>query len=877
MSDFISRGLLGLLFIFLALDSLAQSDSVSKNVHDANKLKGDTAFPVFIKIAANPQLKGSGFKRSLTGRNYRKEWTTPIKVAVLNLNTAYGGLVPTKEGGGKQTKSLRVEDHAGKEWALRSVEKFPEKAVPPTLRKTVAEKIVKDGISASYPYGVLSMEPLSRAANVLYLKDTLVYIPDDPALGEFRSKFKNTLVLMEEKEPSTIPNVEGKREKLLNTLELCYMLANDNNSKVDQSAVLRARLLDNFVMDFDRHLRQWDWLGIKSAEGRIYYPVPTDRDQAFYNNDGSLSKLLTFMNVLPQLQGFKKKAKNIQTFNFAEQGFDRLFLNSLTEEEWNKQIDEFLNLMTDEVIEAAMRKQPLEIQDYSAVKIKEILKAKRQYFKADMMKYYRFLSKTVSIAGTNARELFTILKDDNGKISLVVNTIDSTGNISTKLYERIFDPEVTSELRIYGLEGDDKFVLEGGKSKIKTRIIGGPGNDEFVNNGNSRKVVLYDVSFEENKISGGDIHKNISSDPQNNNYNRLEYLYNRFLFSLSMEYTIGGLFLGPKVKIIKQGFRKDPYSATHLIAVNRAINSSSYHLRYYADFIHLFGKTDLLFRSDVWLPTSRTEFFGLGNNTVFEKTKTGGFKYYFDYYNLVNVALLARKRVNSWFQFSYGSVFQHFRLKAKPNENKYIATVYLPESDLTNAYAGKSFAGGELSLEINTKNSQAVPTRGIKLNMYGRSLAGLNKYSNPVTETGGQLNLYTDFIAKRHVVLATSFGASYITGKFELQQAQYLGFRHNLRGFRIDRFAGRSRAYNNSEIRFLKRDANLGLFRGTLGLLVFNDIARVWTDNEKSTQWHDGYGGGLVIAPLDMIVITAVLMYSKEEKNLMFINFGFQF
>jgi hypothetical protein len=456
--------------------------------------------------------------------------------------------------------------------------------------------------------------------------------------------------------------------------------------------------------------------------------------------------------------------------------------------------------------------------------------------------------------------------------------MDSTGNISGKLYERTFDPAITSELRIYGLEGNDKFILQGESSGIKIRLIGGPGADEFINNGNGHNVVAYDVSFEQNTFAGNDnIYKKISGDAQNNNYTRLEYRYNKTSLGLSAEYTIGGLFVGPKYKIIRQGFRKEPYSASHLIAVTRAVDASSYHLRYYADFIHVFGKTDLVFRSDAYLPTSRTLFYGLGNNSVFDKTKQGGHKYYFDRYNLVNVSLVGRNRINSWLQFTYGPVFQYFKLKRNSNADKYVSLFYSHESNFSSPYTGKSFAGGELGLEIDTKNNPAVPTRGIRLKMYGRSLAGLSRYSNPVSEAGGQLDLYTDFIAKKHVVIASSFGANHITGKYEIEQAQYLGFLQNMRGFRIDRFAGRSRAFNNSEIRLIKTDANLGLFRGSLGLFLFNDIGRVWADNENSTQWHDGYGWGFFIAPMNRLVATATFMYSKEEKNLLLINFGFQF
>lgn len=880
MNSFLSRSLFKLLFLLFSLHSLGQKDSIDKN--SRNEFK-DSTFPATIKIAANPKLKGNGLKKFLTGTGYRKEWTEPVEVPVLNLTTAYGGLIPKKLGGGKETKSLQVEDSAGRQWSLRSVKKYPQNAVPPEIRNTIGEKLVDDAINGSYPYGVLSMSPLANAAHVLVLKDSLVYVPDDAALGEFRSKFKNSLVLMEEREPAgnVSGNDQGKVEKVISTGDLIYKLAKDNNNKVDQAAVLRARLLDNFVMDFDRHEGQVRWQGITSAEGTVYYVVPMDRDQVFYSIHGSrgiMSNIVSSKNMVPETQGFKEKTKDSRTFNIAERNFDRYFLTDLSEDEWSNQIDEFLKSMTDSVIEAALQKQPKEIQKYSAGKIITTLKNKRKYFKADMMKYYRFLAKTVSITGSNEKEQFSISKKEDGTISVIVNKIDSTGKISSTLYDRVFDPAITKEIRIYGLEGDDKFLVQGNESSIKIRLIGGPGNDEFINNGNSRNVLVYDVSFEQNIFSGNqNVRKRISSDPQNNNYTRLGYRYDKNMsIGLFVEYSVdGGLFLGPSFKIVKHGFRKDPYKLSHVFGVNRALNSTSWHIKYNADFIKLFGKTDLLIRSDAKFPTSRTFFFGLGNNSTYDKTKPGGYKFYFAHYDIVNVSVMARNNINSWFQIKYGPVYQYFKLKGKENAGKYITTLYPDGNSMQ--YAGKSFAGGELSIEINTKNDQVIPTRGIDLNLYGRELIGLNNNSNTVTQTGGTLSLFTDFIAKKHVVLATSFGASHITGNFELEQAQYLGFKQNLRGFRIDRLAGRSRVYNNSEIRFIKHDANLGLFRGSAGIVLFNDAGRVWSDNESSTKWHDGYGWGIFIAPVNKLVVTASLMYSKEEKNLVLVNLGFQF
>lgn len=81
------------------------------------------------------------------------------------------------------------------------------------------------------------------------------------------------------------------------------------------------------------------------------------------------------------------------------------------------------------------------------------------------------------------RELFTVTKQVDGKVSIVVNKIDKTGAISSKIYDRTFEPGVTQIVHLYGLSDEDRFVIAGGESPIKIRIIGGPGNDEFINNG----------------------------------------------------------------------------------------------------------------------------------------------------------------------------------------------------------------------------------------------------------------------------------------------------------------------------------------------------------------------------------------------------------
>jgi len=188
--------------------------------------------------AGSTKFKTNGSKKFWMGANYRKEWLTPVKAPVLNLSTERGGLTPVKRGGGKQTKSLRVEDPQGRQYTLRSIQKFiTSKTLPMDLQSEAAEDLVADGVSASYPYASLSIGPLADAAGVPYGKVKLVYIPDDPKLGEFREDFKNLLATFEERLPANV-------EKGFDTEDVVKKLSDDNDDDIDQVALLRARILD---------------------------------------------------------------------------------------------------------------------------------------------------------------------------------------------------------------------------------------------------------------------------------------------------------------------------------------------------------------------------------------------------------------------------------------------------------------------------------------------------------------------------------------------------------------------------------------------------------------------------------------------------------
>ena len=216
----------------------------------------------------------------LLGPTYRRLWTTPVQVDVLDLGRFAGGLKPVKKGGGKETRSLRFEGADGREWHVRSVDKNPVPALPRILQKTFVDQLAQDQISAANPAGALIVDGLSEAAGIPWVPHKMVVIPDDPRLGEFREEFAGMVGMLEEdprlKEPVT-PGFEGYEEKL-DTVELWERLDDHPEEQVDTRAFLKARLFDLFIGDFDRHDDQWDWLKPGDGAG---VPPPKDRDEAF--------------------------------------------------------------------------------------------------------------------------------------------------------------------------------------------------------------------------------------------------------------------------------------------------------------------------------------------------------------------------------------------------------------------------------------------------------------------------------------------------------------------------------------------------------------------------------------------------------------------
>ncbi|HVV07041.1 MAG TPA: BamA/TamA family outer membrane protein [Puia sp.] len=830
-------------------------------------------YPDSVTVPAYTGFKAGAFKRWLLGANYRKEWAAPVRVAVFDMT----GWTPLQRGGGHQTRSLRIEGPDGTQYVLRGVQKYvKDEALPQALQGTFVKDLVADGVSASYPYAALSIPPMAQALQIPHAHPKLVFVPDDPRLGRFRTDFANLFCLMEEREP-------GNGKKTYNMDDLEEKIKEDNDNTIDQYRVLRARSLDMFVMDFDRHEDQWRWMAEDNGKGKTFSPVPRDRDQPFFINEGLIPWVAGSAFVTPQVQGFRAKARNFLTYNFNARNFDRNYMNELTEKDWRDAARATLNVMTDSLIETSLKLQPLPIQGpgYSMESIIRKLKERRKYYAGELLSYYKFLARSVSVYGSDKRELFDVSRNEDGTVKVTMYKINKDGDTSKKLYERVFLSRETKEVRLYGLGGNDVFRVHGKDGGgIVVRIIGGAGDDEFDNasEAGAGKTRIYDLSTEKNTFSGNGHYRNfLSEDPAVNAINKLGFKYNVLAPFINAGYNPDdGVFLGVQFWYTTQGFHKNPYKQLHYFSALHALSTKAYAFKYNFEAVDAIGRTDLLFHGTALAPNNTINFFGLGNESVYDKTKAEGIRYYRTRFAQYDADLQIRKRFGTLLQFAVGPAFEYVSLDSSDNKDRFINHTELNGLNKATLYQSKSYAGGKATFIIDNRDDKINPGRGIYWESNFSAYRGLGNVSNNFSRLQSELSLFMSFNTRKNVVIATRAGYGKTFGNYEFYQAQFLGATENLRGYRKYRWAGGEALYHNIDVRIKLAEFRTYLFPGAFGMQLFNDVGRVWLAGEKSDSWHDGFGGGLWISPLKRFVLTASYAQGTEG-GLTIIKLGWQY
>jgi hypothetical protein len=390
-----------------------------------------------------------GVHRIFFGENYRKDWAIPVKMPVLRISALHGGLTPVREGGGMQSKSLRLTDASGKEWVLRSVEKIPDKVVPENLRGTFVVDWVGDEFSGQEPFSALVVPPLAKAAGVPYSNPVIGVVADDPALGQYRQLFTGMICLLEERDPA------GPSD---NTLKFEKELIQSYEARFDGEQFLRARLLDLLLGDWDRHEDQWRWAVTRAGNARKYVGVPRDRDQVFHVNNGFFPWVASLPWINPALEDYNPKIPHVK-FSLFKTRFLKAYPDAqISYADWMRITDEFVKSETDEVLEAALRRLPAEIYRLRHDELFRKIRERRNHIPAAMSEYYHFIYRIADLRLTDKNEKVTISDGQGNGLRVLVEKAAKDGTVRGILMDMTYDPKITTELRLYTSGGNDRFV-----------------------------------------------------------------------------------------------------------------------------------------------------------------------------------------------------------------------------------------------------------------------------------------------------------------------------------------------------------------------------------------------------------------------------------
>lgn len=803
-------------------------------------------------------------KKFLRGEAYRKEWSAKINLPVLWLDLQHGGLTPLQLGGGHQTRSLRLENPNGEQYVLRSIDKRVSTVLPPALRGTSAENLVQEGIASSHPYGSLIVPRLAKAAGVFYSNPTIVYVPRQPALGIYNDDIGDGVYLFEERPGGNTAAFDnfGNTKETFNTLDVIDMISQSHKNVVDQSAVLRARLFDNWLGDWDRHDDQVRWASFKENDQTVFRPIPRDRDQVFFKNDGLLDYLGSRPYFNPALRRFQNKIDYLPGLIWAGKFFDRSFMHELTEEDFIAAAQQLQANLTDQVIDDAFLNWPTTIDSLDGKEIRSILKIRRSHLIDDAREYYRILAKVVAVPGTDDKDNFTIAVIDAHHLELTVDRVSGSG-ISYPFYHRVFDDADTKEIQLFGLDKDDVFQFTGNEHPpIRVRVIGGSGDDEIKNESIHLRPIVYDDP-DGMAFKGADVARRLNDEPFNNVYDRTDFKQNKlFYFPAPTYFTDEGLGLTYKVWWTRFGFRSDPFKSRHALSVSYFFNTQAFIGKYSGDWLHLIGNVDLALESYISGPTFTQYYYGLGNNYM-----NYGFnsRYHIVKGNQFRISPSLNYRFGFGNNLFLKTNYQYLDLENSDDKPRF---VFSPQSHLTaKDFGQRNYAGISLGYKYTRLDKNSFPTRGGDFEIsagYRTSLSGTSIH-HELFSVGGTLYIPLDISGV--LVFATHIQADKIFGdSIEFFHALTLGGPDQLRGYRTDRFAGDSRFYQNTDLRLNLFRAG-GMLPFSLGVYGSFDYGRVWIsdDSKDADHWHVGLGGGIFVVPLGLTAFRIGYMSGEAD------------
>jgi hypothetical protein len=727
-----------------------------------------------------------------------------------------------------QTESLKLETKEGIEYSFRSVDKRAH--LPSPLKGELAKKLIADQISSEHPAAALVAARLLEAAGVLHATPQFAVMPADTILGEYMKEFAGKLGEIEISPGKTSHDdgFAGARE-IIDSDSLRKLLDKDGREHIDERAMLKARLMDIYMNDIDRHPGQWKWARMKKDEKAPWEPIPRDRDQAFVAYHGALLRAAHV--ALPNIVVFDGDI-SIPGLTYNSLQMDRRLLSGLERPVWDSIANFLVTRLTDAVIDSAVHMMPPEYQWY-APEFAATLRLRRAHLQKAATTFYRYLSGVVDVHGTDAADRLRVTRVTDGLVRVKLQTMDSV-----TFFNRVFDARDTREIRVYLHGGNDSAVVDGeARRSISIKVIGGNGVNWLVDSsrvdGRPHPAELVDNGTVEGVSYGKDtlfqrlpfIEQNGKSvEPGKDRGSQIAPV-----LGLRSELVLG---IVPKLGLEKYvyGFRDRPYSSLVSLDGEYAFSFQGYAVHAYAD--KRWEQTPF----HVEAAASVSEFgllsyHGLGNNTPDSVS---------DFFDIRQRQWRFRPAIGYALgpttDVSLGPIFRYTSTDSEPR------TLIAQQRP----YGTWSFrqVGAQLRYRHELSDNPGAPRQKFLVDIEGTYYPAALDVVTPYEVVSAHIGSFITFPIVTDPVLVWRAGGTKVWGAFPYFDAAFLGGNRTVRQMQPNLYAGDLSLYVSSELRIplMSFDAFIPMRAGILGI---GEAGRVYLNGNSPGGWHTITGGGV--------------------------------
>ncbi len=829
-------------------------------------------------IYTEEETKKSGLHRFLWGKHYRDVYSKEIEAPVLNLAELPGNVHAISEGGGNQSRSLRLIDDNENEYTARELRKsatrfiqskIKDHYVQDFMQNTVAEDIVQDFYTTAQPYAPFALNPIFDSLDIYNAEPKIYYLPKQKQLGIYNEDYGDKLYMLEAHAGDENKSFArfGNPDDIISTKDLLAEIRESKKNQVDEPNFLKVRLMDFVVGDYDRHYDQWRWSAYEKEDGTtLYKTIRRDRDQAFPRYDGVILSILKMGLIdFRSMERYDDDVDNVKWMSRYAYPLDQAFLKEITWEDWQKQVQFIQQNLTDDTIEKAFETLPEAAQDASITDIKKALKARRDNLESIAKRYYEYLMSHQIILGTKEKDDFLITRKPNGETTIKLTTEDD------QTFERTYSKEVTKEIWIYGLDDEDTFKVVGeGDNYIPMKILGGENNDVY-DFENTRRVKVYDYKSKKNTFTNSGTHKWLTDSYEINTYNDASRKLSAFTALPSVGFDPdAGFKAGLSGTYTTYGLANNPFSSKQTLMANYYAATSGFELRYSGEFAHIFYNWNFGLDARYTSPNYAINFFGVGNETFYDDDAVSRD------FNRVRIrqwsvapSLKYRKdRV----MLSFGPMLESLDVELDTNG----VTGDIESSN--DVFEKQMYAGAEAAFQYKNKSGEiAFIRRGFQFDLVAGYKTNIDEYNNEFTYLKPTLSIDYPLHPSGMAVLATKIGAQMNFGdNYEFYHGATIGGNQSLRGFRNERFNGQTAFYQSTDLRVGVTQFRTNFIPLRLGVSAGFDYGRVWLDNDNSQQWHNSYGGSIFINGFKALTAN-VGYYMSDESNRVVFTLGFAF